>query len=181
MQQFYSASSLSGVPHQHLVQESLQLWRNLLVLELGRRHVTDPSHGLQRRFIEKRRFSINHFNYHDSQGPNVDFRPIRKSGDDFWTHPVGRPHQRLSLRQLMRDLGAEPEVGQLDIAVSSQQDGVRLDVSMNDALRVKVGQGLETLFADGGNLVLRHANVGHDVSQCSTFQVFHDYPEFVVH
>ena len=40
------------------------------------------------------------------------------------------------------------------VSIRSEQYRVRLDVPVNDALRVQVRQGLQTLFADRGDLLL---------------------------
>ena len=181
VQQLHGGGALGGVPHQHLVQEPLQLRGHLRVLQLGRRHVADPPHGLQRRLVEEGRLPVHHLYHHDAQGPDVHVRPVRQPGDDLGRHPVGRAHQGLPLGQVLAHLGAEPEVGQLDVAVSREEDGVTLDVSVDDALAVEVGQRLETHHAHGGDLLLGHAHVGDDVGEGAALQVLHHHPELVLH
>ena len=50
---------------------------------------------------------------------------------------------------------------------------------MDDALRVQEGQSLQALQANGGDLLLVHPGVSHDVGQRPTFEIFHDDPELV--
>lgn len=88
-----SAGPLIGIPDQHLVKETLKLRRHFGVLQFGRRHVSDPPHGLERRLVEERRLSIHHLDDHDAKGPDVNFRAIRKSRDDLRGHPVRGAHQ----------------------------------------------------------------------------------------
>jgi hypothetical protein len=173
---------LRGIPHQHPVEETLQPRRHFVaVLQLGRRHFSDPPHGLQGRLVKERRFPVHHLYHHYPQRPDVHFRPVRQPTDHFRRHPVRRPHQRLPLGQLLRHLGAEPEVGQFDSAVEGQQDRVGFDVAVDDALRVQVGERLEALLADGGDLFLVHPRVGDDVGEGPALQELHHHPELVVH
>ena len=60
-------------------------------------------------------------------------------------HPVERSDAGGGPHLTSADVGAEPEVGDLDAAVDVQQDVVRLDVAMNDAALVQVVQALEDL------------------------------------
>lgn len=74
-----SAGPLIWIPDQHLVKETLKLRRHFGVLEFGRRHVSNPPHSLERRLVKERRLSIHHLDDHDTKGPDVHLRTIRKS------------------------------------------------------------------------------------------------------
>lgn len=76
----------------------------------------------QRRLVHVRRFSVEHFDYHDSQRPDIDFlvvlhRPI----DDFRCHPVRRADHRLSTAGPGPKLSAKPKISQFNIAGHAQQ------------------------------------------------------------
>jgi hypothetical protein len=43
---FSASTCLGGIPDEHLVEETLELGGHLLVLQLGRRHVSDTAHCL---------------------------------------------------------------------------------------------------------------------------------------
>ena len=102
--------SLGRISDKHLVQESLQLRRYFGVLQFWRRHVTDPSHGLEWRFVEERRLPVHHFYQHYTQGPNIHIWTVGKSGNNFWSHPIGSSYKRLSLGKIRAHLGAESKV-----------------------------------------------------------------------
>lgn len=63
------------------------------VLQFRWRHVSDPAHCLQWRFIEEGRFSVHHFYHHNPERPDVHLWPIRQTGNHFGGHPVRRSHQ----------------------------------------------------------------------------------------
>ena len=48
---------------------------------------------------------------HDAEGPDVDFGTVLFARDDFGRHPVRCANQRRALRLLVRELGAEAEIG----------------------------------------------------------------------
>ena len=64
--------------------------------------------------------------------------------DDFRGHPVGRSHHGVSLLVAL-DVRAEAKVRDLDPAVDPQEDVVRLDVSVEDALVVEVVDAFQDL------------------------------------
>ena len=61
-----------------------------------------------------------------------------------------------------------------------QQDRVRLDVAMDDAVGVQVGERVEDTLAHGGYLQLVHARLGDDVGERAAAQILHHDPELVV-
>lgn len=87
----------------------------MLILKLWRRHVPDPSHGLERQLVEERRLTVHHLNHHYAQRPDVHFGAVCLTGNHFRSHPVGSSDQRLSLLYFYRNLSTESEVTQLDL------------------------------------------------------------------
>ena len=67
------------------------------------------------------------------------------SADNFRGHPVECSDAGGGSHLAAADAGAEPEVGDLDIAGGVQQDVVRLDVAVNHAALVQVVQAFEDL------------------------------------
>ena len=64
-------------------------------------------------------------------------------------------------------------------SVGGQQDRIGFDVAVDDALRVEEGQRLQTLQANGGDLLFVHAGVSDDIRQSAAFQVLHHDPQLV--
>lgn len=75
------------------------------------------------------------------------------------------------------NLGAESKIRQLDAAFQRQQDIVRLDVAMDDALGMQKLQAMKSLSADRRDLALRHHVECHHIGQTATFHVLHDHPQ----
>ena len=114
--------------------------------------------------MQIRWLSVLHLYGHDAQRPDINLFAYKKSAmlnrehksevpvshtvmfstDDLWRHPVGRADHRVSLLVAL-DVRAEAEVGDLDAAVDAQEDVVRLDVSVEDALVVEVVDALQNL------------------------------------
>ena len=63
---------------------------------------------------------------------------------DFRSHPVRRADHSVSLLVAL-DVCAEAKVGDLDAAVDAEEDVVRLDVSVEDALVVEVVDAFQDL------------------------------------
>lgn len=70
---------------------------------------------------------------HTSSSISPHLRAIRQSGNDLGRHPVGRAHQRLPLGHFFGNLGAEAEVGELDL----QTDGAFMFQSITSYQLVK--------------------------------------------
>lgn len=102
-----------------------------------------------------------------------------KPADHLRRHPVRRSNHCDALIVLRRDLGAESEVGELDLTVHAEKDVVAFDVAVYYLLLVQEFERLETLLRDGGYLSLSehglHDNIGHR----TTIEVLHDDPELV--
>lgn len=65
----------------------------------------------KRVLVQVRRLSFHHLDGHDTQRPNVYFRPISLSGHHLRSHPVGRAHHGAALALLWSNLGTEAKVG----------------------------------------------------------------------
>lgn len=65
----------------------------------------------KRVLVQVWRLSLHHLNGHDTQRPNVYFRPISLSGHNLRSHPVGRAYHGAALALLWSDLGTEAKVG----------------------------------------------------------------------
>jgi len=93
-------------------QEVLELpTKRLGFLECGGTIGGNEVEGLERFLVEVRWLVLNHLDGHDAQRPDIDFGPVFFLLDYLRCHPVWRTHHRRAFRFLVRELGAETEVG----------------------------------------------------------------------
>lgn len=59
---------------------------------------------------------------------------------------------------------AEPWKGRTYPAIKGQQDGITLDISVDDTLGVQVSQGLKHSFTHSGNLLLIQSGQGRQAT-----------------
>ena len=136
-QHFMSCGSPVHVHLEGFVQEILKYRRQLVpVLDLGLAIGGDQIERSEWVLVEVGRLPLDHLDGHDAEGPHVHLGPVVLPGDHLGRHPVRGPHHRGPLVLLAGDLGAEAEVGELDLALHAEQDVVRLDVAMEHVLRV---------------------------------------------
>lgn len=145
-------------------QERLELFTQTLGLLEARRAVGgDQIQGLEGLLVEVGRFRLNHFDGHDAERPDVDFRAVLLLLDDLGGHPVGGADHGGALGLGLGELGAEAEIGwrwvskviyhrrlaekrtDLDVAAGIQKDVVALDVAVDNVLRVQVLKTLACL------------------------------------
>lgn len=82
-EQFGGGGPLAWIAHEHLLEKGEQIGTDLGgVLQLGRRHVANATHRLQRRLIEEGRLAVDHLDDHDAQRPDVHLGAVRQTGDD---------------------------------------------------------------------------------------------------
>lgn len=68
LKKFGGGGAFAGVADEHLFQEAEQVGRHLVdILQLGRWHITYPSHCLQRWLVEEGRLPIDHLDDHNAQ------------------------------------------------------------------------------------------------------------------
>lgn len=108
------------------------------------------------------RLSLNHLDGHDAQTPDVDLPAVILTGDDLGCHPVWRSDHCITLIVRIINLRTEAKVGcnrlvvfiekecdrirtQLDVAFHGEQDVVRLNVSMDNTLGMKMLQAVQSL------------------------------------
>lgn len=65
---------------------------------------------------------------------------------------------------------------EFDVTHHTEKNVVTLDVSVDDAMTVKMPEPLTGLLRDGSDLSLGHNVASDDVGQAATFHVFHDDP-----
>ena len=73
-------------------------------------------------FVKVRGFAFYHFNRHNSQRPDINFRTISFSSHYLRCHPIGSSHHRASFTLLRGDLGTEPKIScreQKSVKISS--------------------------------------------------------------
>lgn len=61
-------------------------------------------------FIKVRRFTFHHFDCHNPQRPDINFRTISFSSHHLRCHPIGSSHHSASFTLLRGDLSAEPKI-----------------------------------------------------------------------
>ena len=157
-QHFVGVGPLVHIHLQALVQEVLEDDRQLVPvlddrLAVGRDQVERPQWVL----VQVGRLPFNHLYGHDAERPHVDLGPVVLPRDDLRGHPVGGPYHGRPLVLLRADLSAEPEVGQLDVAVHPQQDVVRLDVAVD---HVALGHGVKYLSCTKDGMDLQQGGGG---------------------
>jgi len=149
-----SSSTTLDVDAETDTQESLEFLRQLLRFLESRGTIGgDQVERLQRLFVQVRRFTFDHFDCHDAEGPDVDFRAVFFLLDDLRRHPVGCTDHGGTLGTLLCQLGAEAKIGNLDISSGREKDVVGLDVSMDDVLRVEVDESLASLCMRVSNVL----------------------------
>jgi hypothetical protein len=79
---------------------------------------------LQGFLVKVWRLGLDHLDSHDTQGPDVDLAAILLLLDNFRSHPVGCTDHGGTLAALLSQLGAETEIGNLDVASRTKQDVV---------------------------------------------------------
>ena len=63
------------------------------VFNFGGDLIADEFHGLYGREVEEGRFSVDHLDDHDAEGPDVDGRTIRLARNELGRHPVRGAYQ----------------------------------------------------------------------------------------
>lgn len=128
-------------------QESLELLAQLLgLLETGGSVGRNKVEGLERLFIQVGGLRLDHFDGHDAQRPAVNLRAILFLLDHLGCHPVRGADHGSALVLVFGQLGAEAEISDLDVANTVEEDVVTLDITVDDALVVQVGQTLASLL-----------------------------------
>lgn len=118
-------------------QETLELLAQLLRLLEARRAVRrNEVERLERLLVEVRRLRLDHFNRHDAQGPDVHFVAVLLLLYDFRCHPVRCADHGGALVALLRELGAEAEIGDFDGAARGEEHVVGFDVAVDYILAV---------------------------------------------
>lgn len=128
-------------------QKALEFLAQLLrLLEPGRAVGGDEVQRLERLLVQVRRLRLNHLNRHDAERPNVDFAAVFLLLDHLGRHPVRCADHGCAFGALFRQLGAEAEIGDFDIAARAEQYVVGFDVSVDDVLCVEVDESFTCLF-----------------------------------
>jgi hypothetical protein len=65
----------------------------------------------ERRILEVRRLALGHLDGGDAQAPDVDAEAVVEPADELRRHPVRRPHHRVPLRHLLRQLRTVAKIG----------------------------------------------------------------------
>lgn len=93
-------------------QEGLELLGELVgLLEAGCAVGRDEVQSLQRLLVQVRWLGFDHFNRHDTKGPDIDLVAVFFLLDNLGRHPVGCADHSGTLGSLLCELGAESEIG----------------------------------------------------------------------
>lgn len=140
-EELISGSAALDIDAKAYAQERLEFLAELLGLfETGGSVGSNKIEGLQGLFVQVGGFRLNHFNGHDAQRPAVDLRAILLLLDHLGCHPVGSANHRGALVLVFGQLGTEAEIGDLDVANTVEENVVTLDITVDDALVVQMGQ-----------------------------------------
>lgn len=128
-------------------QESLELLAELLGLLETRGSVGgNKVEGLEGLFVQVGGLRLDHFDGHNAQRPAVNLRAILLLLDHLGCHPVRGADHGSALVLVLGELGAEAEISDLDVANTVEENVVTLDITVDDALVVQVGQTLASLL-----------------------------------
>lgn len=112
LQQIVSRSTLLRVDLQGQMEEVTEnVGQLMLVLDLGGSICGDQVEGAKWRFGQIRWFTLDHFNGHDTQTPDVDLATVLFTSDDLGRHPVRGTDHGVALVVGVVDLGTETEIG----------------------------------------------------------------------
>jgi hypothetical protein len=93
-------------------QEGLELFGELVgLLEAGCAVGRDEVQCLQRLLVQVRWLGFDHFNRHDTKGPDIDLVAVFFLLDNLGRHPVRCADHSSTLGSLLCKLGAESEIG----------------------------------------------------------------------
>jgi hypothetical protein len=170
--------ALLRVHFESKVQEVFESGRQIVLLLDRRRAICrDQIERAQGRLGQVWRLALNHLDRHDTQTPDVDFAAVFFACDNLGSHPVWCADHGRTLHVRLVNLGAETEIGQLDVAIHAEQNVVRLDVSVDNTLGVQELQAVKRLAADSGDLALRHHVEGNNIGKTTTLHVLHHHPK----
>lgn len=94
------------------MQEVAEGMRQVLLVLDGRCAVGgDQVKSPQRGFRQVWRFTLNHFDGHNTQTPDIDLATILFARDHFGCHPVRRADHRVTLVVRVVDLSTEAKIG----------------------------------------------------------------------
>ena len=94
-------------------------------------------------------------------------------------HVVRRPHHRAGAGHVGAAQAGQPEVHDLDHAARQQVDVRRLEVAVDDVLRVGEGEALGDLLDHGELLVEGHLALGDGVLQVDPVEQLHRHEDLV--
>ena len=151
---------------QETLQEGLELGRHVL-WELDGILNDQVDQGVDRVGVKGRRPNKELVD-NDSQRPQIDSVVVGQFLHQLWSHVQRSSLDRGEHDGVGRHRPGEPEVTELDDAVCRDKDVLRLHVSMNDAVRVQVVQGVDKLLGYLPHFVLwQVAIVFQDLKQLS--------------
>lgn len=129
LQQVVCWSSLFGVDLQGQMQKVPENRRQVvLVFDLRGACCGDQIQSSKRRFVQIRRLSLDHFNGHDTQTPDINLSSVLLPADNFRSHPVRCSNHGIPLVLGVIDLGTETKVGWGILLVSCYDGCPFLDV-----------------------------------------------------
>ena len=106
------AGSLADIDSQAEAEEDLDVHADFVrLLQSWSAVCRDQEERFEGFFVQVGGFSFDHFDGHDTERPNIDFAVVLFLFDHFWRHPVGGADHSITFRFLVRNFGAEPEVG----------------------------------------------------------------------
>lgn len=157
-----SGGSASDVHTETDRQECLQLLAQFLrFLQAWSTVGSDEIKSLEWFLVEIWWFRLDHFNSHDTQGPDIDLGTILLLLDNLGSHPVRSTHHGSTLRFRLGELGAESKIGcielesisavgyivltDFDITTGVKKNIVGLDITVNDGLIVQMLQSTASL------------------------------------
>lgn len=117
------------------------------------------------------------FQERDTETPHITRDRVTLACNAFWGHVVGRSNEGICV-SLGAKFSRHSKIAELDLTIAAQEDVARLDVAVDDAMRVKIGKAIQDAFSDLSQYLLaRPASQFLDFFvhriQGSTFTKFH--------
>mmetsp|Transcript_11125 Transcript_11125/g.34108 ORF Transcript_11125/g.34108 Transcript_11125/m.34108 type:complete len:202 (+) Transcript_11125:409-1014(+) len=154
---FLQACSAAGLLRQHSLQQALQISGDLRLIRKCELLRANGVIDLKHRLCKKRGPSIYHVKDGSSERPDIRCIPFRRSSWTFLRHAQfrrykGRSSGRRGLSAVIWALhvveASFSEVSKLHGTVTSSQQVVRFDVSVNDSLAMEILEGRNNVTHD---------------------------------
>lgn len=130
--------------------------------------------------VEERWDSHDHLEDEDAKRPPVNGEVVAVSYEHLGGQVLGSAAERVSQLTLLDELG-QAEVGHKEVTVFANKHIFRLEITIDDTLRMKMSEGKRNLCRKELGLVLgEHAHLDKMTEELATFDKFHQEVDAVL-